>query len=141
MKETTVFKAYDGKVFDTKEACTTHDSYLEERYDLIKDMKFFYEDGSLKEVSSIEEFYAEKTFFSDVMYIVIPCGNPDYKNILRNTLYTLDEEAKLSIAPTTFNLYKRDKDYGGYKPIDNEISAVFKKSNFFSAMLGWSHGI
>lgn len=138
MKESTVFEAYDGKVFHTKESCMLHETYLEERYKLIKDMKFFYKDGSLKEVPSMEEFYAEKTFFSDVMYIVIPKGNCDYMNVLRNMLYTLDEEAKVSLAPTTFNLYKRDRDFGGYKPIDDEISKIFKKSNFFSTMLGWS---
>lgn len=138
MKESTVFEAYDGKVFHTKESCMLHETYLEERYKLIKDMKFFYKDGSLKEVPSMEEFYAEKTFFSDVMYIVIPKGNCDYMNVLRNMLYTLDEEAKVSLAPTTFSLYKRDRDFGGYKPIDDEISKIFKKSNFFSTMLGWS---
>ena len=138
MKESTVFEAYDGKVFHTKESCMLHETYLEERYKLIKDMKFFYKDGSLKEVPSMEEFYAEKTFFSDVMYIVIPKGNCDYMNVLRNMLYTLDEEANVSLAPTTFNLYKRDRDFGGYKPIDDEISKIFKKSNFFSTMLGWS---
>ena len=138
MKESTVFEAYDGKVFHTKESCMLHETYLEERYKLIKDMKFFYKDGSLKEVPSMEEFYAEKTFFSDVMYIVIPKGNCDYMNVLRNMLHTLDEEAKVSLAPTTFNLYKRDRDFGGYKPIDDEISKIFKKSNFFSTMLGWS---
>lgn len=138
MKESTVFEAYDGKAFHTKESCMLHETYLEERYKLIKDMKFFYKDGSLKEVPSMEEFYAEKTFFSDVMYIVIPKGNCDYVNVLRNMLYTLDEEAKVSLAPTTFSLYKRDRDFGGYKPIDDEISKIFKKSNFFSTMLGWS---
>lgn len=138
MKESTVFEAYDGKVFHTKESCMLHETYLEERYKLIKDMKFFYKDGSLKEVPLMEEFYAEKTFFSDVMYIVIPKGNCDYMNVLRNMLYTFDEEAKVSLAPTTFNLYKRDRDFGGYKPIDDEISKIFKKSNFFSTMLGWS---
>ena len=138
MKESTVFEAYDGKVFHTKESCMLHETYLEERYKLIKDMKFFYKDGSLKEVPSMEEFYAEKTFFSDVMYIVIPKGNCDYMNVLRDMLYTFDEEAKVSLAPTTFNLYKRDRDFGGYKPIDDEISKIFKKSNFFSTMLGWS---
>ena len=138
MKESTVFEAYDGKVFHTKESCMLHETYLEERYKLIKDMKFFYKDGSLKEVPSMEEFYAEETFFSDVMYIVIPKGNCDYMNVLRNMLYTLDEEAKMSLAPTTFNLYKRDRDFGGYKPIDDEISKIFKKSNFFSTMLGWA---
>ena len=86
----------------------------------------------------MEEFYAEKTFFSDVMYIVIPKGNCVYTTVLRNMLHTLDEEAKVSLAPTTFNLYKRDRDFGGYKPIDDEISKIFKKSNFFSTMLGWS---
>lgn len=138
MKESTVFEAYDGKVFHTKESCMLHETYLEERYKLIKDMKFFYKDGSLKEVPLMEEFYAEKIFFSDVMYIVIPKGNCDYMNVLRNMLYTFDEEAKVSLAPTTFNLYKRDRDFGGYKPIDDEISKIFKKSNFFSTMLGWS---
>lgn len=138
MKESTVFEAYDGKVFHTKESCMLHETYLEERYKLIKDMKFFYKDGSLKEVPLMEEFYAEETFFSDVMYIVIPKGNCDYMNVLRNMLYTFDEEAKVSLAPTTFNLYKRDRDFGGYKPIDDEISKIFKKSNFFSTMLGWS---
>ena len=138
MKESTVFEAYDGKVFHTKESCMLHETYLEERYKLIKDMKFFYKDGSLKDVPLMEEFYAEKTFFSDVMYIVIPKDNCDYMNVLRNMLYTFDEEAKVSLAPTIFNLYKRDRDFGGYKPIDDEISKIFKKSNFFSTMLGWS---
>lgn len=135
MKETTVFKAYDEKVFDTKEECTTHDSYLEERYNLIKDMKFFYADGSQKEVPPIEEFYAQKTFFSNVEYIIIPKDSCDYLNILKNVFYTLGEEALISLAPTTFNLYKKDRNYGGYKPIDDEISEIFKKSNFFFTML------
>lgn len=138
MKETTVFKAYDGTDFYTKESCMMYDSYLEERYKLIKDMKFFYADGSLKEVPSMEEFYTQKTFFSNVEYIIIPQDSCDYLNILRNVFYTLGEEALISLAPTTFNLYKKDRDYGGYKPIDDEISEIFKESNFFSTMLGWS---
>ena len=121
MKEITVFKAYDGKVFDTKEECTTYDSYLEERYTLIKDMKFFYADGSRKEVPPIEEFYTQETFFSNVEYIIIPKDSCDYLNILRNVFCTLGEEALISLAPTTFNLYKKDRDYGGYKTIDDEI--------------------
>lgn len=141
MEEITVFKAYDGKVFDTKEEGTTHDSYLEEKYALIKDMKFFYADGSRKEVPPIEEFYTQKTFFSNVEYIIIPKDNCDYLNVLRNVFYTLGEEALISLAPTTFNLYKKDRDYGGYKPIDDEISEIFKESNFFSTMLGWSFGV
>lgn len=138
MKGTTVFEAYDGKLFYAKETCTMHDSYLEEKYALIKDIKFFYADGSRKEVPPIEEFYTQKTFFSNVEYIIIPKDSCDYLNVLRNVFYTLGEEALISLAPTTFNLYKKDRDYGGYKPIDDEISEIFKKSNFFSTMLGWS---
>lgn len=138
MKESTVFEAYDGKVFHTKELCMMHELSLSDVYNFIKNIKFFYADGALKELPSMEEFYTQKTFFSDVMYIVLPNDDYDYLNSLRNTFYNIGEEAKVSLVPTTFNLYKRDRDYGGYKPIDDEISEIFKKSNFFSTMLGWS---
>lgn len=138
MKESTVFEAYDGKVFHTKESCMMHELSLRDVYNFIKNIKFFYADGTIKELPSVEEFYTRKTFFSDVMYIVLPNDDYDYLNSLRNTFYNIGEEAKISLAPTTFNLYKRDRDFGGYKPIDDEISKIFKKSNFFSTMLGWS---
>ena len=138
MKESTVFEAYDGKVFHTKELCMMHELSLSDIYNFIKNIKFFYADGTLKELPSVEEFYTQKTFFSDVIYIVLPNDDYDYLNSLRNTFNNIGEEAKVSLVPTTFNLYKRDRDYGGYKPIDDEISEIFKKSNFFSTMLGWS---
>ena len=97
MKESTVFEAYDGKVFHTKELCMMHELSLSDIYNFIKNIKFFYADGTLKELPSVEEFYTQKTFFSDVIYIVLPNDDYDYLNSLRNTFNNIGEEAKVSL--------------------------------------------